>query len=88
MGSSYLFQPYTWWLLMESSQLTREMKWMNCSEAFWAGSAKNCLETGLKPLSQFGFWIDLLLFAKLVFVVQKLEFVTDFVHDDQSVFSG
>ena len=50
MGSSYLFQPLTWWLLTESSHDTRLTKYMNCSEAFDAYTAKKLLEIGLKPL--------------------------------------
>lgn len=53
---------------MESSQETSDMKWINCSDALAAGSAKKDLARGLKPLNSYS--CDLLDFAELVLVVE------------------
>ena len=70
---------------MDSSQETREMKWMNCSDALAAGSAKKDLERGLKPLKSY--FYGLLDFAELVLVVEELQRVYYFVHHEDGVFS-
>ena len=50
VGSSYLFQPETWWLFRLSSQETSDTKYMNCSDVLLLACAKKLQFSGLNPL--------------------------------------
>jgi hypothetical protein len=62
---------------------------MNYSLALDAGSAKNDLAIGLKPLLRYSYLIEkLLLLAKFVFVVEQHERVNNLIHNDACIFSS